>query len=119
MFAGCLISCLLASAPVPEEKLDDGVYLLTFDGPGRKVKLTDGSDALLGKKLSGSIGTVVRLESHTNDNSRFYIHIRALGPLPKLATEVQTALVVNGVVLHVGRPDKLSEDGTAEIGANV
>jgi hypothetical protein len=120
MFLSQLVaSFLLAAAPVPEEKLDDGVYLLTFDGPGRKVKLTDGSDALLGKKLSGSIGTAVKVQSHTNDNSRFYIHIRGLGPLPKLATEVQTALVVDGVVLHVGRPEKLLEDGTADIGANV
>ena len=116
MFASVL---LLTSAPVPEEKLDDGVYLLKFEGPGRKVKLTDGSEGVLGKKLSASIGTCVKVQSWTNDNTRFHIHVRGLGPLPKDVTATQTALVVDGVVLHIGRPEKLADDGTAEIGANV
>jgi hypothetical protein len=119
MLLAQLTVLFLTSAPVPEEKLEDGVYQLRFEGAGRKVKLSDGSDAVLGKKLSGSIGTAVRLQSHTNDNSRFYLHIRGLGPLPKEVTDSQSALVVNGIVLHMGRPEKLFEDGTADIGANV
>jgi hypothetical protein len=101
------------------EKVEDGVYLLLFEGDGRKVVLTDGSAAALGKRLSPSVGTGVKLQSWTNDNTRFHLHVKGLGPLPAEATREQTALVVDGVVLHVGRAEKLADDGTAEVGANV
>jgi hypothetical protein len=113
-------AAVAADAPIPAvADPEDGVYLLKFEGEGKKVTLTDGSDAILGKQLSRSIGTGVAIQSWTNDNTRFHLHVKGLGPLPKEATEVQTALVVGGVVLHVGRPEKLADDGTAEIGANV
>jgi RNA polymerase sigma factor (sigma-70 family) len=111
----------LPAAPVPEvaEKPEDGVYLLKFEGEGRKVTLTDGTEAILGKQLSKSIGRGVSLQSWTNDNTRFNLGVKRLGPLPKEVTEVQTALVVSGVVLHIGRPEQLNDDGTADVGANV
>ncbi len=108
-----------APAALGGEGLENGIYLLRFEGDGRKVKFTDGSERLLGKYLSPAIGTGVRLRSWTNDNTRFSLHIKGLGPLPKEVTEMQTALVVDGVVLHLGRPDKLADDGTADCGANV
>ncbi len=37
-------------------KIDDGVYLLHFEGDGLKVTLTDGAEALLRKRISPSIG---------------------------------------------------------------
>ena len=101
------------------DKVEDGVYLLKSEGDGRKVTLTNGEAAVLGKRLSESIGTGVTLQSWTNDNSRFHLHVKGLGPLPNEVTEVQTALVVGGVVLHVGRPEKLAADRTAEVGATV
>src|SRR5438094_61714 len=59
-----------------DDTIEDGVYVLLFEGDGRKVKLTDGSDAVLGKKLSPSIGEAVRLWSWTNDNSGFTFQVR-------------------------------------------
>jgi hypothetical protein len=110
---------VLAPVPPAAEKPEDGVYLLKFEGEGRRVTLTDGSEAVLGKQLSKSIGTGTGLRSWSNDNSRFHFGVKGLGPLPKEVTEVQTALVVNGVVLHVGRPENLNDDGKADVGASV
>ncbi len=101
------------------DKLDDGVYVLLSEGDGRKVVLTDGSEAVLGKRLSASVGVAVSLKSWTNHNTRFHLHLKGLGPLPEEVTRIQTAVVVDGVVLHLGRPEKLAADGTAEVGATV
>jgi hypothetical protein len=107
-------------APVPQPgKPANGVYLLTFEGEGRKVTLTDGSEALLGKRLDQGTGSSATLKSVSNDNSRFAFTVTKLGPLPEMVTQVQTALVIDGVVLHLGRADKLAEDGTVSTWAMV
>lgn len=105
--------------PANEPDLEDGVYQLRFDGPGRKVTLTDGEPAVLGKRLSPSIGTATALKSWTNDNRRFHLAVTGLGPLPPAVTKEQTALVVGGVVLHLSRPDKLPPNGIVGAAANV
>ncbi|HYH67030.1 MAG TPA: hypothetical protein VD866_20205 [Urbifossiella sp.] len=110
---------LNARAQPADGDLEDGVYQLRFDGPGRKVTLTDGEPAVLGKRLSASIGTATALMSWTNDNRRFHLTVTGLGPLPPEVTKEQTALVVGGVVLHLGRPEKLPEGGLISTGANV
>ncbi len=116
--AALLVFGLSAWADTPA-KIDDGVYLLHFEGDGLKVTLTDGTEALLGKRISPSIGTGVSLQSWSNDNTRFHFHVKGLGPLPPETTQVQTALVVDGVILHLGRPETLAADGTADVGANL
>ncbi len=103
----------------PGDELEDGVYLLRFDGEGRKVALTDGSEGVLGKRLSAGIGTAVWLKSWANDNTRFHLGVKGLGPLPAEVTKEQTALVVDGVVLHLSRPDTLPADGVRGASANV
>ncbi len=128
-WAGGLTAILLAAAalgaihsdpPEPEaESLADGVYLLTFEGPGRKVTLADGSAAILGKRLSPSVGVGGTLQSQANDNTRFTITLKKLGPLPPEVTSQQTALVVDGLVFHLGRPERLPADGLANTWANV
>lgn len=103
----------------PDDALEDGVYQLRFEGDGRKVTLSDGTPALLGKRLSASIGKATALKSWTNDNRRFHLAVTDLGPLPPEVTKEQSALVVGGVVLHIGRPDKLPEGGRITTSANV
>lgn len=100
-------------------QVSDGVYLLTFEGEGQKAKLTDGSDAVLGTRLSPSVGVGGTLRSHSNDNTRFTVTVNQLGPLPPGVADVQTALVVDGLVFHLGRPDKLPADGVVNTWANV
>lgn len=110
------------AAPIPanpDRKPADGVYLLPDKGEGRTVSLTDGSPVLLGKRLSSSIGTATRLLSTANDNSTSVLTLKGLGPLPVEVTRVQTALVVDGLVFHLGRPVKLADDGTATVSTNV
>lgn len=109
----------LTARAQPDDDLEDGVYQLRFDGAGRKVALTDGSPALLGKRLSASIGTATELKSWTNDNRRFRLAVTGLGPLPPEVTKEQSALVVGGVVLHLGRPEMLPAGGKISTGANV
>jgi hypothetical protein len=77
------------------DTLDEGVYLLKFEGPGRRVELTDGAEAILQKRLSPSVGIGGMLRSHANDNTRFTITINRLGPLPPEVANEQTALVVD------------------------
>lgn len=105
--------------PTDESPLEDGVYQLRFEGPGRKVTLTDGEPAVLGKRLSASIGKATELKSRANDNSRYTLNVSDLGPLPPEVTKEQTALVVDGVVMHLGRPEKLPENGIVSNWANV
>ncbi len=100
-----------APAEPDGEPLAEGVYLLKLKGPGRKVTLTDGSDALLGARLSPSVGVGGTLKSCRNDNTRFTVTINKLGPLPPEVASEQTALVVAGLVFHLGRPEKLPADG--------
>ena len=97
--------------PADEPALEDGVYQLRFEGPGRKVTLTDGEPAVLGKRLSASIGKATELKSRTNDNSRYTLNVSDLGPLPQEVTKEQTALVVDGVVIHLSRPETLPANG--------
>lgn len=105
--------------PAADSDLEDGVYQLRFEGAGRKVTLTDGEPAVLGKRLSASIGTATELKSWANDNSRFNFAVTGLGPLPPEATKGQTALVVDGLVLHLGLSEKLRADGRTGARANV
>ena len=74
----------LNSAPAQQdgEPPAEGVYLLKFKGTGREVKLSDGSDAVLGARLSPSVGVGGTLKSCSNDNTRFTVTINKLGPLP-------------------------------------
>ena len=97
----------------------EGVYLLKFEGPGRKVELTDGSEAILVKRLSPSVGVGGALRSRVNDNTRFTVTINELGPLPPEVADEQTALVVDGLVFHLGRPERLPADGIVNSWANV
>jgi len=99
--------------------LAEGVYLLKSEGPGRKVELTDGSEAILGERLSPSVGVGGTLQSHTNDNTRFTVKINKLGPLPPEVANEQLALVVEGLVFHLGRAEKLSADGIENTWTNV
>lgn len=106
--------------PEPDgDTLAEGVYLLKFEGAGRKVELTDGSEAILGKRLSPSVGVGGTLQSHANDNTRFTVTINKLGPLPPEVAKEQTALVVDGLVFHLGRPEMLPADGIVNTWANV
>lgn len=105
--------------PPAEPDLEDGVYQLRFDGPGRKVTLTGGEAAVLGTRLSTSTGTATALKSWANDNSRFHLTVTGLGPLPPEVTKDQSALVVDGVVLHLIRPQKLPENGLVGAAAYV
>jgi hypothetical protein len=119
-----LAAAVMASvAPAPHGKaaqpIADGVYLLRFEGKGRPVRLGNGERAFLGKRLSDSIGASASLRSVSNDNTRFFFTVKKLGPLPAVATQEQTALVVDGVCMHLGREDKLPPDGRVNTWANV
>ena len=100
------------------DKVEDGVYLLKSEGDGRKVTL-NGAEVVLGKRFSTSVGTNARLKSVSNDNTRFVFYVNKVGPLPAEVTEVQTALVVDGVVLHLDRPEKFPADGIVNTWSNV
>jgi RNA polymerase sigma factor (sigma-70 family) len=107
-----------ALAPAPQA-IPDGVYWLNFEGKGRSIRLGNGSRAFLGDRVSRSVGTDAALRSLSNDNTRFALTIKKLGPLPPEVTETQTALVVDGVILHLGRPEKLADDRTTSSWATV
>jgi hypothetical protein len=109
----------VTAAQEADEKLENGVYVLKFEGPGRKVRLADGYDGFLGKRLSPSVGVGESLQSMTNDNTRFLFTIDKLGPLPPAAAENQSALVVEGLVFHLGRPEKPPGDGIWNTSVNV
>ncbi|WP_145360514.1 hypothetical protein [Alienimonas californiensis] len=106
--------------PEPDgDTLAEGVYLLKFEGPGRKVQMTDGSEAILVKRLSPSVGVGGALRSQVNDNTRFIVTINELGPLPPEVANEQTALGVDDLVFHLGRPERLPVDGMVNSWANV
>jgi len=117
--ATAAILAAAATAGASNTTPPEGVYLLKFEGPGRKVKLTDGSEAILGKRLSPWVGVGGTLRSHANDNTRFTVTINKLGPLPPKVANEQSALVVDGLVFHLGRPEKLPADGIVNTWANV
>ncbi len=101
------------------DKIEDGVYLLLFEGEGKKVRLADGYEGILGKRVSESIGVGGKLQSVSNDNTRFIFKVNKLGPLPNEVTDQQTALVVDGLIFHLGRPEKLADDGITNSWVNV
>lgn len=135
---GALVLCAMALAaardpapgapaeepkPAANEKIENGVYvLLPRDGEGKRVTLTDGSELKLGKRLSAHIGKATELTSQSNDNTRFYVRLDDLDPKPPEPIS-GTALVVDGVALHLGwlsrlgRGDMPGDRGIA--GANV
>jgi hypothetical protein len=54
LVAGAALGAINTDPPAPDgNALAEGVYFLKFEGPGRKVTLTDGSEAILGKPLPG------------------------------------------------------------------
>ncbi|MFO0797443.1 MAG: hypothetical protein U0804_08180 [Gemmataceae bacterium] len=121
----CTLAAVVAAIAVTadarqpaEPPLEDGVYQLRFDGPGRPVTLTDGAPAVLGKRLSPSIGKATALKSQSNDNRRYHLTLTGLGPVLKDPTAGQVALVVDGVVIHLGT-GTLGADGVTYTGANV
>ncbi|QDU22703.1 hypothetical protein [Urbifossiella limnaea] len=118
LVAAALLALTVGAQPPAEDPLEDGVYQLRFDGPGRPVTLTDGAPAVLGKRLSPGIGKATALKSQTNDNSRYHLTLTGLGPVLKDPTGGQAALVVDGVVIHLGT-GTLGADGVTYAGANL
>jgi hypothetical protein len=94
-------------------RVADGVYELHFDGQGLQIKLFGGQSAGLGDLLSSNIGLGMELKSLSNDNTHLRFSMTGLGPFPKWILDAQTALVVNGCVFHLGRPEKLDSNGMA------
>jgi hypothetical protein len=105
---GTATSTMLAQSPgdrragKPSEAIPDGVYVLKFAGKGHDVRLTDGSRAVLGRRLTESIGTEASLRSVSNDNTALVFRVWQLGPLPPECRGEHLALVVDGVCLYLG-----------------
>jgi len=90
------------------------------------VQFTDEEPAVLGKRLSPSVGRGVSLESLTNDNARFHLVVDGFDPLPEAGRDERVALVVDGVVLRVRLPSQQQEqyatlvrDANVRLGATV
>jgi RNA polymerase sigma factor (sigma-70 family) len=117
VFVLCAFALAAAREPAPgapaeepkpaADKIENGVYLLLpRDGEGKKVTLTDGSELKLGKRFSAHIGKATELSSLSNDNTHFHLRLDDLDPKPPEPLS-GTALVVDGVVVHIGWIEKL------------
>lgn len=117
LVACCAVALAVAREPAPgapadepkpaNEKIENGVYLLLpRDGEGKKVTMTDGSELKLGKRFSAHLGKATELYSLSNDNTHFHLRLDDLDPKPQEPLS-GTALVVDGVVVHIGWIGKL------------
>ncbi len=96
-------------------KLEDGIYLWVADGPGTRVTRNDGAEVVLIRRISGAFGKAA-MWSVANDNSRFQLSLKNVGPLKKeVEGGAPLAVVVGGVCLPAYGQSDLHPDGTLDL----
>src|SRR5437764_2234144 len=95
--AGCVV-CLITVARGPADGIADGIYALKKDGEGRRVKLSGGAEVVLGERRGGTWDQAA-MTSTANDNSRFAVQLRKVGPLDNRGGPATVVLMVDEVCL--------------------
>ena len=100
-----LAPVLLSLLPIASaQDIKSGLYAVTRDPIGIKVKLHSGGTVTLGRLLAIEIGSA-KVTAVNNDNTEFHLHLEGVEPLAKRAEESRLALHVAGEYLLVtGQP---------------
>src|SRR5687768_6959275 len=91
----CLIG-LLGAARGPADESEDGIYALKAAGEGRRIKLSGGAEVILGERR-GSTWAQAAIRSVANDNSRFVVQLKNVGPLDNRGGPATIVLLIDGV----------------------
>ena len=115
-----LIASFLCLVPVPDEAkaFENGIYVWKEKGPGDRVRRNDGAEVFLDRRLGGGFGKGT-LASTANDNTRFWLDLKGIGPLPGDAEQGHLALMIDGICLPASTRSDRRADGTMDVSASV
>lgn len=87
------LTCIAGERP-------SGLYTFQTEGAGQRTPRNNGGEILLGKRITAELGKA-RLFSVSNDNSRFILELKGVGPVGKADTS-RLAVVVDDLcaVIH-------------------
>jgi archaellum component FlaG (FlaF/FlaG flagellin family) len=114
----CCLLCLSFAAAVRADEPADGIYAAHPDGDGRRVRRNDGAFIVLGQPLGTGFGTA-RIESVTNDNSRFVLQMKNAGPVAAGLKPGHVAVVIDGICLGIWGQSDQHPDGTIDLSAGI
>jgi hypothetical protein len=100
------------------ESLADGVYAVHYEGQGKTVRRSDGAEIILAERLTDRLGKA-SMASVANDNTRFALDLKGVGPIPDKRTAPYFVVILDGHVLgDAGHSDPYA-DGTMDFRVQV
>jgi len=116
---GVILIGLSIGSAADGQEIPDGIYVVHEKGDGPKVKRNDTGDAIvLGQRLTDKFGSA-RIDSMSNDNTRFRLDLTGAGPIPKDTVPGPAALLLAGRCCMVYSRSDLEADSRINLGSVV
>ena len=106
-FVTCAIAvCLANFGSGMSHELPDGIYVVKPDGPGTRVKDSEGKELILDYRMGGE-WKAARIWSTSNDNSTYKVELSDLGSMDYSRGTGKMALIIDGVCMNFAGGDTM------------